>query len=281
MKLKYLLAAVSPLALVMAFAVPGTASAQSVSTLVTLDKDIDVVADVDYDNKIDVKLEKHIKVKKDIEISGAIDVDGDIDVDAWAGSTIDGKQFVNDNFVELDDDVENLLDVSGSTSVIEDVDGNVGLNIALGWNNAQGNEVAIAAVSSGDAGLEAEVFKFQEILYNDFDNDDNELSNSLFLGDTVIDNVNGNVGLNIALGAFNTQENSLAIAVTESDSVLAEATVGVIQEVAFNSTDWDGDNELTIEGPFITSSDGNIGVNIALGVGNAQFNGLAVSVVDN
>ena len=286
MKLKYLLAAVSPLALVMAFAVPGTAQAvdesQKVTTDVNLKKDIDVDADVDYDNKIDVELIKSIDVEKDVDIDANIDITGNFTVDGWAGATIDGKQFINDNEVKLEGDVKNEL--SSDKSVIDDVDGNVGVNIALGVNNAQGNEVAIAVVSDSAAGLEAEVFKFQEVLNNSYDTDGEGISNTLKITDAVITEVDGNVGLNIALGAFNTQENALAIAVSgvrAADASLAEATVGVLQEVSFNTTEWDAHNKIDVDGPFVTKSDGNIGLNIALGVGNAQINTLAVTAVDS
>jgi hypothetical protein len=286
MKFKHLLVGVSPLALVMAFAVPGTATAQSggqVNTNTQFNKDIDVDADVFWTNDVDVTLIKQVAVDKDLDIVGLIEISGFVEVDAYAQSLVDGKQFINDNDTQISIGSEVDNSISLGNAAVTEITGNVGVNVAQGLANAQANEVAISALlnDSGASGLEAEVFKFQEILGNHYDSFDASASN-VFDAANMVELIEGNVGANIAQGAYNAQENALAIAYETSTSVdLAEATAAAYQEVAWNFSEFGSlVNRLTLDENIIRDIQGNVGLNFAQGVANAQVNALAISVVD-
>lgn len=281
MKLKHLLVGVSPLALALALAMPGTASAQSgglVNTNTQFTKFIDVDADVFWNNNVDVDIKKDVSVTKDLLIVGTIEISGSVVVSSYAQSLVDGKQFINDNQTDVSGAsvVDNILSLGNA--VVTEIDGNVGVNVAQGVANAQANEVAIAALGPGsDLGLEAEVFKFQEVLGNHYNSGTGSLSND-FDAINVVELIRGNVGANVAQGAYNAQENALAIAVGSGSVDLAEATAGAYQEVAWNFTDFGSlVNNLTLPENVIRDIQGNVGLNVAQGIANAQVNGLAIA----
>jgi len=102
------------------------------------------------------------------------------------------------------------------------------------------------------------------------------IKNTASLGDGTLDAADGNVGVNIAAGAFNIQKNALVIA-SVTGGHLAEATTGVLQHSEKNrSVVEDVTNTATLDGGLENAS-GNIGVNIAAGVGNLQLNTLTIA----
>jgi hypothetical protein len=84
----------------------------------------------------------------------------------------------------------------------------------------------------------------------------------------------GNVGVNGAAGAFNQQANLLTLAVADN-STLAEANAGLIQTAYGNVTEQQ-DSINTVDGLTVGGT-GNIGVNLAAGVGNQQLNALTIA----
>jgi len=102
------------------------------------------------------------------------------------------------------------------------------------------------------------------------------VKNTATLGDGTLDGADGNVGVNIAAGAFNIQKNALVIA-SVTGGHLAEATTGVLQHGEKNrSVVEDVVNDASLVGGLENAS-GNIGVNIAAGVGNLQLNTLTIA----
>jgi hypothetical protein len=101
------------------------------------------------------------------------------------------------------------------------------------------------------------------------------LSLNAALADRSLNDNEGNLQANIAVGNNNQQKNNLALAVAD-DVALAEATVAVIQESDFNFTDnFFHSNTATLR----DSMNGNFGnqqVNLAAGTGNQQVNSLAI-----
>ncbi|AHI63482.1 hypothetical protein [Burkholderia thailandensis] len=162
------------------------------------------------------------------------------------------------------------------------VTGNLGVNVAEGIDNAQSNDVALASVDVGNVFGNAQIFSRQsssgQARVNDFN-----LNASI--GDGSLAAVSGNVGVNVASGIGNVQNNSLAGAMTTIDPAKAKT-------VAMIATD---DNSqiasAQVSGRFVgtamlgantlTGATGNIGVNIAGGVGNLQHNGLAIAALNS
>ena len=102
------------------------------------------------------------------------------------------------------------------------------------------------------------------------------IDNTVSFGDGLADGATGNIGVNAAAGAFNLQKNALVIA-TVTGGNLAEATAGTMQDVEENvSTVENVTNNVGI-GASLMGASGNIGVNLASGVGNLQLNTLTIA----
>jgi hypothetical protein len=147
------------------------------------------------------------------------------------------------------------------------------------------------ARTSGAA--EAGMFSLQSLYNNEFnsgifDKGDGEtdeqnpeiensiVTNTVTLGDGTLDAADGNIGANLAAGAFNLQKNALVIA-SVTGGHLAEATAGVMQVGVNNrSVVEDVTNDVTLSGS-LSNASGNIGVNMAAGVGNVQLNSLTIA----
>ena len=89
----------------------------------------------------------------------------------------------------------------------------------------------------------------------------------------------GNIGHNLAAGVGNAQSNALAASVNSSGNV-ASASADSEQLTEMNDVvaGMDLDNTASLSGSALSAAVGNIGVNIAAGVGNAQHNGLSIAV---
>ena len=110
--------------------------------------------------------------------------------------------------------------------------------------------------------------------YAELENTD--IDNTVAIGAGLANGADGNIGVNAAAGAFNIQKNALVIA-TVTGGNLAEATAGTLQDVEENSSvHEDTTNNVNIGGSLIGAS-GNIGVNLASGVGNLQLNTLTIA----
>ncbi|WP_152433384.1 hypothetical protein [Erythrobacter sp. THAF29] len=178
-----------------------------------------------------------------------------------------------------------------------DASGNVGLNMAAGYFNVQENIGALATSNfEGDdddqGGMaEASLTALQLSTLNFIGPDpfsentgdeteeggslnDYRVRNTVFNGGASF-TTDGNLGVNAAAGAMNTQKNALVLAVA-SDAAMAEATAGVIQASVGNTADIQ--DEINTVNPGTYSGSGNIGVNLAAGNFNQQMNSLVAAV---
>jgi hypothetical protein len=162
------------------------------------------------------------------------------------------------------------------------VTGNLGVNIAEGINNAQSNDVALASVDMGNVFGNAQIFNTQASSGTAHVKNFN-LNASV--GDGSLANVSGNVGVNVASGIGNAQNNSLAGSVTtaspgSASTVAMVATDNNVQNAGMNAIgQFQGTASLGAN--TLTGAQGNIGVNIAGGIGNLQHNGLAIAAMNN
>lgn len=168
--------------------------------------------------------------------------------------------------------------------------GNVGVNVVAGLANQQKNDLAIA-LDPSDADLVYASSGGVQFLYkNKYELDSGEHFPNLdpskiaLASDSKIENSisgnTGNIGVNVAAGVNNQQANGLAIA-NVSTAALALASAGGMQ---INQ-----DNSLTSFLPLkndanmnssVYGNTGNIGVNLASGIGNQQVNNLSIAVKD-
>lgn len=178
--------------------------------------------------------------------------------------------------------VAGTLTATTGADAAKGVSGNLGINVAEGISNAQSNDVSLASVDIGNVFGNAQIFSTQstagEARINNFN-----LNASI--GDGSLSGVTGNVGVNVASGIGNVQNNSLAGAVTTTSpgNALTTAmvatddnsqTAGMTVRGQFQGTAMLGANTLA-------NATGNIGVNIAGGAGNLQHNGLAIAALNS
>lgn len=175
-----------------------------------------------------------------------------------------------------------------------DSSGNVGVNLAAGFFNMQLNSAAISVSEDSDSeasggwaeasttGLQSLIgvgqFATPGDILNEDDPDEGGGSNNfrdrnLVLGATITGS--GNIGVNVAAGSLNQQANLLTLA-TASNADLAEANVGLIQTALLSSVEQQ-DSFNSITGLDVSGASGNIGVNMAAGVGNQQLNALTIA----
>ena len=178
------------------------------------------------------------------------------------------------------------FDVEGS--------GNIGVNLAAGYFNDQMNAASLAVSSNSDADAdggwaEASTTSLQSQLgvahfatpgevLNEDDPEDGGGSNNFRDRNTVAGATisgSGNIGVNAVAGALNQQSNLMTLAVA-NDTTLAEANSGLVQSTTLASTEQQ-DSINRVSGLSIAGASGNIGVNMASGVGNQQLNSLTIA----
>lgn len=178
------------------------------------------------------------------------------------------------------------FDVEGS--------GNIGVNLAAGYFNDQMNAASIAVSSNANpeaAGgwAEASTTSLQSLLgvshfatpgeiLNEDDPEqgggfNNFRDRNTIMGATITGS--GNIGVNAAAGALNQQANLMTLAVA-NDTTLAEANAGLIQATTLSFVEQQ-DSINSVSGLTIAGASGNIGVNMAAGVGNQQLNSLTIA----
>jgi hypothetical protein len=171
--------------------------------------------------------------------------------------------------------------------------GNIGVNTAAGYYNMQANSAALAVsdneeTDNGGGWSEASTTSLQALVFTShaaapgevLDEDDPESGGggNNFRDRNTVSAItlggSGNIGLNAAAGAFNQQSNLMTMAVA-NNSTLAEANAGLVQLAALNFAEQqDSQNVVATIG---VGGTGNIGVNIAAGVGNQQLNALTIA----
>ncbi|MGH7485619.1 MAG: hypothetical protein ACREMY_08465 [bacterium] len=282
---------------------------------------VDVDQSASWDNSVDVDLSWDVDVTKFLNIDGSISITGSVDADALAQATLDDKQILDRNEVQFEDyqnayqdnsnerigaepglgQLNNLAPnfteegsphgpalytntVSAGANTLQNASGNIGLNMAAGDYNLQENAAVISSATglNGTSGAaEAGSFSLQNLYDNGFNDESFELENTnidntVNIGPGLGNGATGNIGVNGAAGAFNIQKNALVIATVRVGN-LAEATAGTMQDAEFNdSYVEDTVNNVTVGSSLIGAS-GNIGVNLAAGVGNLQLNSLTIA----
>jgi hypothetical protein len=170
----------------------------------------------------------------------------------------------------------NLTATTGANAATN-VSGNIGVNIAEGVNNAQSNEAALASVDAGNVFGNAQVFNSQS---SGGKANINNFNVNASVGDGSLQYASGNVGVNVASGISNVQNNSMAASTsTVSRNHANAAMVATDDSSQTAGVDFRGSFEGTasLGAGALSHATGNIGVNIAGGAGNVQHNGLAIA----
>ncbi len=174
-----------------------------------------------------------------------------------------------------------------------DSSGNVGVNLAAGYFNMQMNSASIAVsedsnpeasggwAEASTTGLQSLIGVGQFAAEGFLNEDDPEegggrnnfRDRNTILGATITGS--GNIGVNVATGSLNQQANLMTLA-TANNADLAEANAGLIQTALLSAVEQQ-DSINSISGLDISGASGNIGVNMAAGVGNQQMNSLTIA----
>ncbi|CAM2178902.1 Cell wall anchor protein [Paraburkholderia sacchari] len=174
------------------------------------------------------------------------------------------------------------LDATTGNGAATGVTGNLGVNIAEGINNAQSNDVALASVDVGNVFGNAQIFNNQASAGKA---NVKNFNLNASVGDGSLAGISGNVGVNVASGIGNAQNNSLAGSVTTATPGAAKTTAMVATDNNNQSAAMDATGRFqgtaSLGAHTLTGASGNIGVNIAGGIGNLQHNGMAIAATNN
>lgn len=138
--------------------------------------DLDVYAD--WNNDVDVELDWDVDVSKELNIYGFISIDGSVTADALSQATLDDKQFLSENDVNFED-YQNAYQNEPSQNL----------------NNEPG-----VGQGEGDPAFTEEGAASGPAIY----------SNSI-VSSSVASSTSGNVGINLAAGDYNLQENAAVL----------------------------------------------------------------------
>lgn len=208
----------------------------------------------------------------------------------WTGGRpLDAEASANSSTVQSTaNNAASNLERSPNRAIIESgagagATGNVGLNMAAGTGNLQGNAAAISTTEAKDVFATASAYANQTTMSNfTFNVDDS--SNDAVL-DAALSGASGNIGVNVAAGAGNTQSNQLSMIETGGGRVV-RSSVALDQSASSNQsenkTQYDSSNSANnarIVTGALSAASGNVGISVAAGVGNAQANAMSVIVL--
>lgn len=94
-------------------------------------------------------------------------------------------------------------------------------------------------------------------------------ASSATVGADALRGASGNLGVNLAAGALNAQTNQIALVTTPQAEIAAQQNIHAVTRMT-------GSAIAEIGTGAMAAVSGNVGVNIAGGVANAQFNGMVV-----
>ena len=169
-------------------------------------------------------------------------------------------------------------------NALQTTSGNVGVNIATGVDNAQSNDAALSNMDVGPVFGTAQIYSTQASGGSAKVGDFNFVSS---VGAGALADATGNIGVNVASGLGNVQNNSLAASATTTSASNHWGSGG--EAIASDQNCQTADaivngqftGSATLGAGALANATGNIGVNIASGVGNLQHNGLAVASVSH
>ncbi|RXZ44927.1 hypothetical protein [Crenobacter cavernae] len=234
----------------------------------------DTELDNELENEMSISssLDNASSYEEEFEVEVEVEAEFDPELEGLANASTHDVQKNLDN--EVDTEVSYEADVEES---VTDIEGNAGVNVAAGVFNQQANNVAIASLDDAEDAAVRATTAFEQL------NADNEIETDYSAMDAdveeSVEDIEGNVGLNVAAGIGNQQKNDLAIAVAD-EGVLASASSTGFQMNADNEVDsdgwWGGATSASLSDS-VKCIEGNVGVNLAAGIGNQQVNTLSIA----
>ena len=184
--------------------------------------------------------------------SPKFDFDGRVDQDIIGG----GSAFSGYN------------DAHAKDSTFEHAYGNIGANIAAGGQNQQANNLFAL---ENDTKVDAHYHQNQAFTLS-IDTENNNAS----VEDDAFNYAHGNIGVNVASGAMNQQSNGAVVMTAAPDNDLNHINTSISQGNFANLNIASNSDFAAVKDCAFANAYGNIGVNVASGVGNQQANSLVV-----
>ncbi|ATE69932.1 hypothetical protein IEQ11_00170 [Lysobacter capsici] len=222
----------------------------------------------------DAQIHSSTRIGNSIDVSGKVHVKGKIRVASESAATVDQDQITDSN--ESWGDGDHTAHLGGNA--LSDAQGNIGANVAAGVGNAQANDTALSAVDGEKVFASAMTFNSQGSSYNYAYSSQQDTEYRATLNGDALSNAKGNIGVNVAAGVGNAQSNAMAASVNSSGTI-AKAASDSEQDAWLNelAANCDLDTFATLSGNALSGAQGNIGANVAAGVGNLQHNGLSIA----
>ncbi|QQP94821.1 hypothetical protein [Lysobacter enzymogenes] len=222
----------------------------------------------------DARIHSDTSISNRIHVGGRVAVKGKIRVASESAATVDQDQNTLANTSLGDGD----HDAHMGGSAMSNAQGNMGANVAAGVGNAQSNDTALSAVDGEKVFASAMVFNDQKAGFNYAYSSQQDTYYSATLDGSALSNAKGNIGVNVGAGVGNAQSNGMAASVNSSGTI-AKAASDSEQHSWLNelAAACDLDTFATLGGSALSGAQGNIGANVAAGVGNLQHNGLSIA----
>ena len=206
--------------------------------------------------------------------SGSVDVDGKVSIASKSAAVVDQRQDTVSNLSAGDGDHASRL----TDNALQGAQGNIGVNVSAGVGNAQANDAALSAVDGARVFASAMSFSNQTSTANIAGTFSPDTFYSAQLDGNALQGAKGNIGVNVAAGVGNAQGNGMTGSVNTSGRYALASATGDQKSVAnvllaFN----DLDTFATFGGNALQGAQGNIGVNVAAGIGNLQQNSLSIA----
>jgi hypothetical protein len=164
------------------------------------------------------------------------------------------------------------------SNALQGAAGNIGVNLASGANNQQGNSTALSYVSRGKSHAWASATAAANQLSVSNIASDTHTTDSSFVNGNAAQNASGNIGINVATGVQNQQQNGLALVSVASTHAMATASAPVSQMAYSNLGGTVASTYASsVSGNALQNASGNIGLNVAAGNGNQQSNTMAIA----
>jgi hypothetical protein len=163
-------------------------------------------------------------------------------------------------------------DASGSNSAsvsgnaFQHASGNIGANVASGSQNQASNALAVLDTAGTVTSTTTQNTPGGLSIY------DASGGNNAYTQGNAFQHASGNIGLNVAAGSLNQQSNSAVV----MDSNLSTVSSTINQSSTVDVLNAGGGNSASSTGNAFQHASGNIGANVASGVGNQQANVLVV-----
>jgi hypothetical protein len=205
---------------------------------------------------------------------GFVTAGGDIDISSKSAAVADQNQVTL--FNQSLGDGDHAADMNGNA--LQGAQGNIGVNVGAGVGNEQANDAALSAVDAGKVFATAMGTSSQTSAMNLGASADFDTFYSAVLNGSALSNARGNIGVNVVAGVGNAQGNTMTGSVNTSGRyAIATSASEQLSEDNLQLAFWDLDDFAVLGGNALSGAQGNIGVNVAAGVGNLQHNGLSIA----